>query len=454
MRSCRVPKLLNAMPLERTNRIFLHPVHQEAVGAVAQLIVDLRQCRSPEDYFTFQQGLLTKVLAVQEYRAACRRVAKLLRQGKTVPADAPELQSAGPADSPESWELEVDVCERVDRQLRSVADALAWRMFNYDRRVIIALSRNQHPGQMAGKEGLAAELAFLAEWWREERRFVLLHDLTTCLSIGDATSFKEVGTEYEAYLHEIKSDTSRKPDRRTVKQLRRQLMAEEAIRSGGPLPGELPGRLVQLDLPYKTHLDLLGRSFELAHGRGIQGMKIPGGRSLVTTDIVRGYELWSEQELIDRTATEHLQATKRAHILGKGQLVYARTDDMVARSPTMPPWAIYPLSPELCTRLIADYALFIVTMSSDSVLAALDDVGLAAEWVLSADQGDIEPDRVVLRVGSHRRIELRWVEMQRRLLFEMADLPTWAESVKQLLAVENTGRHPWALFADEWRVWA
>jgi hypothetical protein len=100
---------------------------------------------------------------------------------------------------------------------------------------------------MAGKKGLAAELAFLVEWWQEEHQFVLVHDLTSCLSIGDATSFKEVGTEYEAYLHEIKSDPNRKPDRRTVQQLRRQRMAEEALRSGGPLPGVHPGRLVQLD---------------------------------------------------------------------------------------------------------------------------------------------------------------------------------------------------------------
>ena len=42
----------------------------------------------------------------------------------------------------------MDVCERVDRQLRSVADALAWRVFNYDRRVIVAFSRNYPPGPM------------------------------------------------------------------------------------------------------------------------------------------------------------------------------------------------------------------------------------------------------------------------------------------------------------------
>ncbi len=113
---------------------------------------------------------------------------------------------------------------------------MAWRAFNYDRRVIIAVSRNQHPGPTAGKNGLAPERAFLIDWWRDERRFVLLHDLTSCLTIGDATAFKEAGGGYEAYLHEIKADL-----RRTVpRQLRRQRMAEEAIRSVAPCLATCP----------------------------------------------------------------------------------------------------------------------------------------------------------------------------------------------------------------------
>ena len=230
---------------------------------MAQLITELRACSSSEDYFYFQQDLLTKVLAVQEHRAVARRAVKRLRQGKQVPAGAPEPRSNEPVDSPQTWELEIEVCERVDRQLRSIADALAWRLFNYDRRVIIALSRNQHPGPMFGKVGLTAERDFLTGWWREERRFVLLHDLTSCLRIGDATSFKQVGDEYEGYLHEIKSD----PNATKARQVHRQLMAEEAIRSGGPLPGDLPGRLVRLDVSYRTHLDLLGTAFALARQR-------------------------------------------------------------------------------------------------------------------------------------------------------------------------------------------
>ena len=66
-----VPVLLNDMPLERSGRIFLHPIHQDAFPALVQFIVDLRHCRTYPDYYRFQQELLGKVLEVQGHRAAC-----------------------------------------------------------------------------------------------------------------------------------------------------------------------------------------------------------------------------------------------------------------------------------------------------------------------------------------------------------------------------------------------
>lgn len=451
MQHSHVPTLLKDMPPDRANRIFAHPLHQETVRILAELITDLRRCENSEDYYDFQQRLLTKVLSVQDHRLACQRVVTRLQRGQTVPADAPELKAPGSANDLSNWESEIDVCERVDRQLRSIADALAWRSFNYDRRVIVALSRNQHPGPMAGKKGLDTERRFLADWWRDERRFVLLHDLTSCLRIGDATSFKEVGDEFEAYLHEIKTN----PKNTKSKQLQRQRMAEEAIRSGGPLPGDLPGRIVALNLPYKTHLQLLHTTFNLAHERGVQALKLPGGRSVLVSDIARGYDLWSEEEFLRRTAVEHRQGLKRARILDVGHLVYCRSDDLVARSPTMPPWAIYPLPVAHCVRLITDYAMYTVTMSSEPLCAALEDIGLIAEWVLPYDQATIEPDEIVLRARNRTHtIELRWAEMQRRLLLELADVPTWAESVRQLLDHGEAGPHPWQSFTEEEKVWA
>ncbi len=288
---------LNDMPLERANQLFMHPVHQDAYRDLIELIAGLRQCHTYENYYHFQQELLGKVLAVQGHRAACTRVAKRLRNHKSVPTYAPELRSSANPSDPESWDLEGDVCERVDRQLRSIADALAWRVFNYDRQVIVALSRNDSAGPMAGKEGLEAERKFVTQTWNEEHSFVLLHDLSTCLRFGDGTRFKEVGSGYEAYLHEIKTT----PGQRRAAQSRRQRLAEEAIRDGGQLPNDPDARLVALDIPYKTYLSMLRDAFDKAATRGVLGMKIPGGRALVAANLFRGYELWSEEEFLERT---------------------------------------------------------------------------------------------------------------------------------------------------------
>ena len=118
-----VANLLNDMPLDRANRRCLHPIHQDTYKTLVSLIANLRQCRSFEDFHHFQQTLLEEILKIQGHGQACAWVAKRLRKGRTLPADAPELRSGEDIHDPESWELEADVCERVERQLRSIADA-------------------------------------------------------------------------------------------------------------------------------------------------------------------------------------------------------------------------------------------------------------------------------------------------------------------------------------------
>jgi hypothetical protein len=445
-----MPQLLNDMPLERANQLFNNPIHQDAYRDLAQLIVNLRQCRTYEDYYHFQQELLVKVLAVQEHRAACTRVVKRLRSGKGVPADAPELRGDADRNNPDAWELEADVCERVDRQLRSIADALAWRLFDYDRRVIVALSRNGPSGPMTGKEGLAAEQAFLIRSWQDDHCFVLLHDLTSCLHIGDATLFKAVGREYEAYLYEIKTD----PSRRKSAQLRRKRLAEEAIRDGGPLPNDAEARLIDLDIRYKTHLKMLRDAFEKATTRGVIGMKVPGGRALVAANLSKGYELWPEREFIERTGDAHDAACQRAGILGRGHPITFFSNDMVARSPTVPPWAIYPLHPVVCASLIVDMTAFFVTISSEPLIEALREAGLTVQWLLPPDLKQLIPNQEVIRIHNGvRSTEMRSSELQ-RLALELVDLPTWVGGIREMFSRDDVQGRPWHYFANERKVWA
>ena len=441
---------MQGMPLERADRLFMHPTHREAFQTLVQLIVDLRQCQSYADYYGFQQDLLGKVLEIQTHRAACTRVARRLRTGRTLPVDAPELRSGEDVHDPESWDLEADACERVDRQFRSVADAMAWRLFSYDRSVIIAFSRNDPPGPMVGKDGLAAERAFIEQCWRDEHSFVLLHDLTSCLHIGDATLFKSVGKQYEAYLYEIKTN----PLRQETRQLHRNRLAEEAIRSGGPLPGDPDARIVTIGIPYKTHLSILRDAFTSAADCGVAGRKVPGGRTLVAADLRRGHELWSQEEFLDRTYDAQVQASKRAGILDVGHHVHFKSDDIVGRSPTQPPWAIYPLPPVVCANLIFDLAFYMVTVSSESLLDALRGAGITAQWVLPPNQPELLPRQPILRAFKGQNgIEMLPSDMQ-RLLLELVDISTWVKTIDALLTGNHANGHPWPLYTNEGKVWA
>jgi len=283
-----------------------------------------------------------------------------------------------------------------------------------------------------------AERQFVTDVWRDDGSFVLLHDLTTCLRIGDATEFKSVGRGWEAYLHEIKTASGRKKST----QVGRQRLAEEAIRDGGPLPGDPDARFVPIGMPYKTHLSMLKDAFQMAAGRGLADMKVPGGRVLVAADLRKGYELWSEEEFLEPTGEAQDRALRRAGLLNVGNHVFYGSDDQAARSPIQPPWAIYPLPPVTCANLIADQAVF--TVSSEPLLEALRWAGLGAEWVLPPGQETLQPGQVILRAyKGFRGIEMKPSDMQ-RLLLELEDLSVWVETVKTLLSQDEiSGNHPW-----------
>src|ERR1700722_7307531 len=142
-------KLVDRLPL--VEGMLWHPRHLAGQQQLAELLPALRACTNVKDGYEFQQELLTRVLEVENDRHAFGRAAKRVRNGKAPQPGAPEPYSGlDPAD-PETYQLEYDVCERLARQYRCVGDALAWRVFGFQRGTILALCHNDPPGMMAGK---------------------------------------------------------------------------------------------------------------------------------------------------------------------------------------------------------------------------------------------------------------------------------------------------------------
>ncbi|MGI5238816.1 hypothetical protein [Dactylosporangium sp. CA-139066] len=446
-----MPTPLDELSTAQINAIQTHPLHQQGFRTIITLIRQLRTCESQADLYDFQQVLLDELLTIEEHRLKCRRVVKRLERGRSVPADAVALVGTGDPQQLATWQLEHDVCVRVSRQLRCVGDALAWQAFDYQRNFVLVLSRNQPPGPMAGKAGLLAEREFLTRTWRDDGHFAIMHDLTSCLRIGDASVFMPGFVR----LEEIKTNN----EHHTATQKHRIRTAGEALRSAAPMPtGQVP---VKIDVPYRTHLDVLREVLDLAHQRGLQRAQVPGGRALVAGNLFTAPSRWPEEEF-GRRFSAAMQTAKRQARIVNGHEITLKSVDQVGRSPVAPPWAIYPLSPEMCASLIVDAAFFYVSMSSTRVLDALAGHGLRAEWLQPLDE-DTDPtapllqiDRVISRrpgVTNVGRVSMNFVELN-RLLLELVDLDTWAKHIDIMLArTDLAGVSPWPYFVDEWKVW-
>ncbi|MET8134116.1 hypothetical protein ABZV24_19530 [Streptomyces sp. NPDC005251] len=445
--------------------MMVHPRHQAMQPVLAQLIQQLRDCETVEAGVEFQRDLLNCVLEVEKDRAGFKRAAKRMRSGKGPHPEAPEPQSGRDLKDVATWRFEQEVCDRLARQLRSVGDALAWRVFGFHRPFILALCRNDSPGLMYGKAGLRAELDHVERAFKEDGAFALLHDLTNCLRIGDITVWDGV---HPPRTEEIKTN----PNNTKSAQLRRIDQARAAVLDGGPLPGGTASELLyDLDLPLRTHLDVLRDALQRAAAEGIYATPVPGSRALFVID----QYACAGQGMSSKQFNERLQhavdgALQRAGIAAgrENYNIHVTSLDSTARDPLRVPWANYPLHPVTCARLIGDYAVATVETSGPVLARLLQASGLDARWVRPPGNADLQQGEVIMEIHQQERLrsvplpggltmtpgwtlQMRRSELDRYLM-ELLQPGSWVAGIKNVLSARQAGR-PWPHFRNEHEIW-
>ncbi|WP_238006125.1 hypothetical protein KZZ52_51715 [Dactylosporangium sp. AC04546] len=429
--------------------ILTHPQHQHSFQTLIKLIRALRECRSVEDFYHFQQQLLELILEVEKRRSEVRRVLTRLRKepGK-LPARAPDLGTGLDPLDRDSWMVEDEVFERVWRQLKSIGDALAWKLFNYDRRVIVGLSRGEPAGPMYGKVGLVREREVVETAWRDNGEFVLLHDLTAALRVGDVSRFCQDGG---VLLDEIKTN-----DRyRNKKQDQKLVATSHALADGGTLPsGHTP---VATGIPFKTDLKGLREVLGLAHRRGIQGAVVSSGRAVVAASQLTAGNLYTADTFSDRFTAELDRCRRRIGNTTPEHRLTLVSLDQAARSSVRPPWAIYPVAPEVAASLIADAMFFFVCMSPDAIINGLSEANVHARW-LQRLNGPVDWAKPLLAVAARTTDKLWFTSLNPEaispLMLELVDLRTWCTQVASTLSGDiAAGVLPWPYFKDEDKTW-
>ena len=444
--------------------VFTHPRHESAQKALPDLILQLRAAANVKDGYEVQQELIAHVRETEEARNAFSKAVKRMEDGKSPQPDAPEPECGRDPSLLETWQLERDVCERVARQFRCVGDALAWRVFGFERRNIIALCQNAPPGVWAGKDGTMAELDTVEQAYRQDGQFAILHDMTNCLRLGDVTVYRSDGSHETI---EVKSNRQRSKSA----QQRRIRAANDALRNAGPLPGkDRRARLFELDVQFRTHLDLLARGTERAAREGIFAAWVYGDRALLVADIYGcSQQGWTNAEFAER-AERKLRTARRRAGLGprNGSEVYATSMDSVSRDPQRVPFAAYPLHPIACARLIGDLAFFIVETSGTALAESLREAEFQTRWVRPPGSvGDLAPGEVVMDLtvitgsqflpGGLRAEATSTLQMRRsaldQYLIELVDQDTWIKGMRRMIADPRAEGRPWPTYHGEDQVW-
>jgi len=409
----------------------------------------LRSCDKPGDFYEFQRLLFGRLYSVEERRGQCDRIVKRMRRGTSkLPADAPPPPHNGDPAKLESWEFEAYVYERLARQLRTVGDGLAWRCFGYNRRMILALSRNNSAGPMYGKQGLPYELGRIQELWEKDRHFALHHDLTNCLRIADLTEFTDDGG---VLLREIKA----KPHTEK-KQWDRAQAAVDAITRGAPLPGgRSDARLVELAEPYVTNLKQLDDLIQLAKRHGCRGMKLSQGRALMASSLPTFTQRWGHdpEEGTSVLESTRRRAIKRADIATTLHHIKGYSGDTASRSPIMAPWSIYPFSPVDCASLICDSVVFETTVSAQALVDSLERAGLRGELLLANAHNQLSGEMDVVRAHWRDRTLIWHAYGLNLLLYELAEPDTLARGMREVLVMDDPPAEPVMTYANEAAIW-
>jgi hypothetical protein len=422
-----------------------HPAQLAACKVIRDLIVHLRtlptpraELTAPEPYYEFQRLLFSHLIDVERRQAEATRNVKRERARKTVPA-APRG----------SWELEQVVFDRIARQLRSVGDALAWRLHRFDRRVIFALSRTQPTGPMYGKAGLERELEELQTIWQNERAFPLLHGVTSCMRIADLTKF----VDGRALLVEVKA----KRTGPTTPQMKRMQEAIDVVNTGAPLRGE-DGKLSNLFMatqPFKTHLGQLRTALERADADGMSAARL-GQHWVVTCFSLTSPSLPPDEEGLEQFLAMRARALKKADMEGQGQHhLRGVRPDAIGRDPGLAPFSIYPFSPDVCARLTCELLHYESVMRWERLAAAFEALGFQTECPLPETSDRTPGSAPVLHASRGSAGMTIHGSGITQILYELIDPNTWAAAATEALKLWP-GEAPASgvfTFANERSVW-
>jgi len=455
---------LREMDAAVMDHVMLHPEQRRNLQVVTELLHGLDLSSTAEDLYDVQADLFRYSYRAQMAAFGIGRAVGRLKARKrpdwSPVADDPESPFAVPAwqlvcdancDQPEAWVLERRVAERVIRQLRSVGDALAWRVFRHDRRLIIALSRNDPPGPLVNKAGLDFELGRITDIKQQRGNFALLHDLTSVVRVLDVT---EVDAAGRRLLQEVKSSDAPSARAKAAKQIKRAERLLAAVDGEQPLPDEESTTLWRAKAQHRTDaravIPLLDRAEQDGFASARLRDRVVGAIHLLTAARTHQspqalWHLYAARR--DRLLDRHLGITDGLHRLT------ASSGDSAARDPAVAPWGIYPWPARHRAALICDFLVLQVFMSADQLAQRFQRRGFTAQVTLPVPGGMFEGTTEVINVvGANAGMTMHG-NVAYQLLMEFIETSRFVDASLEIMGLPRSLDHTVLVYSNERASW-
>jgi hypothetical protein len=418
--------------------------------ATAQRLIE---ARIPDDFYELQEAILGMFAARQQVAADRRTRIKEER------ARLSALARGRPKPSAEvlvEQQRTIGVLEHQDRRdqllqhvVRVLADGMAWRLLNCDRRTITIYGNERRVGRLAPETGFRAERAEARRLWEGAGLLALHNDLTNCLRSGDLTVL--FGWPPRSVIfREVKAD---RRGRRGSAQAER-LEQKHQLSASGLGKFDPGGPRVQVRRPkcaYRTYLDQLPRLLETANRVGYAQVFPSDYVGVATVDYRRINERGADpDDIAKRVARTRGWIPESDRCFGTSANV-TRLSERRHAIAYFAPITIFPLGAEALIDLLLGRTDYVVWLSVEALKPLFDARNITVEFASGRDA-----ERTFLTAARGGVDVTVPATLRNQMLRELMTGETLVDLVDELLSEAQAGLTvaPVSMsFPDESRAW-
>jgi hypothetical protein len=243
----------------------------------------------------------------------------------------------------DTLDKEIFVFELFRNKLKDIGDALAWKLFDYNRAVLYLFSNNPDPGYL-NHVGLTKELLTFIHKSFEKGNISILNIISNCLRIGDLISKSNEGT---IEIEEIKSSGNLRKDGK--ERLSRQLNIMDELVSflneNKSFDKGKESRMLTIDIYPLNYFKELKQVIGQAYNKGYSTIKI---NEYSFIDVFNYNRLDDYDAAIKYMEEQHeIQAPG----WDNNTAIFSNYDRF-SFSPVIAPYSIFPLSEQLCADIM------------------------------------------------------------------------------------------------------